>query len=200
MLEGALEDAGAERVADDQREDGDAPDAAVDGELGRDVAPGEEQAGGKAERRSPREPDAEPGQRQRGGRGAADPEHDYGPAGWVVDLSRVDQRKREQDETGERNQDCDPFVTRQLCGVPVRGREREHGDTGGADRLHERDRCEPERGHVHEPARRLGREADQPASVAEQQRDEPNRSSRREGWHRGGGVVLACVRPVDGNR
>jgi hypothetical protein len=102
----------------------------------------------------------------------------------VVELLRIDEREREQYETDEGDQDRDLFVTSQLRGVTVRGRECEHGDAGGADRLHERDRCETERGHVHEPARRLGREADKPASVREQQRDEPNRSSRREGWHR----------------
>jgi hypothetical protein len=85
----------------------------------------------------------------------------------MVDLSRVDEGERKQDETGEGDHDCDLFVAGQAGGMPVRGGEREHGDAGGADRLHERDRCETERGDVDEPARRLGCEADQPASVAE---------------------------------
>jgi hypothetical protein len=65
-LEGSLEDAGAERVADDQRENCE-PGAAVDDELRRYVAAGEEQAGGEAERRCAREPGAEERERRSGG-------------------------------------------------------------------------------------------------------------------------------------
>ena len=85
-------------------------------------------------------------------------------------------------------------------GVAVRARECEHGDPGGADGLDERERREAQRGDVDEPAGGLGCEAAQPASVAEQERDEPARVPRREPRHRRRGVVLARVRPVDRDR
>lgn len=59
VLEGALEDARAERVTGDQREGGEDPGAAVDDELGGDVAAREEEPRGEAERRATRQSGSE---------------------------------------------------------------------------------------------------------------------------------------------
>ncbi len=181
VLEGALQDARAERVADDQADDRGEPGAAVDDELGRDVAAGEEEPRREAERGAAGEAAAEQGERGAPRRTEQPSQSRTGAhSRRVVGLVGVDERECEQDEAGERDEHGDLLVAGEPRRVPVRGGEREHGDAGGADGLDERERGEAQRGDVDEPAGRLGCEAAQPAPVAEQERDEAERLSRRE--------------------
>ena len=72
----------------------------------------------------------------------------------------------------------------------------EHADAARADRLHERERSQRERGRVEQKAARLQREPEEPAAVVEQQPQRVQRAAHREDWQRGGGVVLAEIRDV----
>lgn len=115
----------------------------------------------------------------------------------VIGLMGVDERESEQGEARECSHDCELLVAGERTRVAVTGGECEHGDPGCADSLDERDRGEAQRGDVDEPAGRLGGKCGDPALVPEQQRDEAQRSPRREARHDRGCVVLTRVCPVD---
>ncbi len=164
VLERSLEDARAERVADDQGEDCGEPGAAVDDELCGDVAAGEEQAcreaeGGAAGRPTPRQGEC-------GGAcgGAADPEQDRRPVGRMVGLVGVDEREGERRRPPIASEHGDLLVAGEPRRVAAGGGECEDGDAGRADGLDERDGCEPQRRDVDEPADRLRREAGRPSA------------------------------------
>ena len=178
VLEGALQNARAQRVADDQDDDRGDPGATVDDELGRDVAAREEEPGCEAERGATGEAGAEHCEHRCAGGGAAEPEQDGCPVRRVVGLVVVDERQCEEDEACERREHGDLLAALEPRRVAVRGGERQHGDAGGADGLDERERGEAKGGDVDEPAARLGGEAAEPAPVGEQQRDEAERLPR----------------------
>ena len=62
--------------------------------------------------------------------------------------------------------------------VPPGRREGQDRDAGRGDRLHQRERGEPQRRHVHQPARGLGPERLEPAAVFQQELDRPERAAR----------------------
>ena len=115
----------------------------------------------------------------------------------LVGLARVDEREREQHEPDEGDDDGHLLPAREPARMTSGREEREHGDPAGADGLHERERRQPQRGDVDDPAGGLGTEREAPPGIAEQRPDEPNRLPRREARHRRRRVVLLRIRPVD---
>lgn len=169
VLEGTLQDAGPERVADDEAADGDEPDAAVDDEFCGDVAGGEEQPGSEAQCSPSGEADAELREREGADGRAAEPQKNRSPTRRMVGLSGVDEGEREQDESAERDRYRELLMAGEPSWVAMCARYGEHGDARGADGLHECDRGDPKRGDVHDPAPGLRCESRQPPSVAEQE-------------------------------
>ena len=84
--------------------------------------------------------------------------------------------------------------------MPARGGERQDGDPGCGHRLHQRERRQPQRGHVHQPARGLGCERGEPAPVPEQQLRRPEGAARRQRRQRRRHVVLERVSGVRDQR
>jgi len=101
MLEGALEDARAEAVEDDERQCSRQPGAAVHDELGGDVAAGEEEPRRQAECRPDRETGSPPAEPDRAGQEEAEPQGDRGGMGWMVGLMGADDREGEENEAAE---------------------------------------------------------------------------------------------------
>ena len=190
VLEGALEDAGAEGVADDQADDGDEPDAAVDDELGGDVAAGEEQPGREPERR----PAGEPGSRtapriERAGGGAAEPEHDRRSS--RVDRSAwrgADEGEREEDEPGDGDQHGDLLAA---CEPARGGRARWRARARRCRRRRRPGRARAGQGAAR-PRRRASRPSrcqSRPASAGSREQSETNRRGRRA---ENGGIAAAA--------
>ena len=79
--------------------------------------------------------------------------------GLAVGLGRVHEREREQDQSGHACDDRDLLAARQATRVAVCAEHRERRDPGRADALHERQRGEPKRPEIEDPADRLDAEA-----------------------------------------
>ena len=69
----------------------------------------------------------------------------------LIGLRRPDERERQQRQPGQRQDDGKLLAHREPGRVPARGGERQDGDPGRRYRLHQRERREPQRRHVHEP-------------------------------------------------
>ena len=173
--------------------------SAVDDELRRDIS---------ARRRATRPRAQGPGP------GRAAPKHDEeqrrsatrrARAGrtprWMVGRCVSRRRKREQKRGPDRGAGPRSARGERAVRVAMALAERQDSDAGGTDGLDKRERGEAECRDVHEPAGRLGGKAEQPAATPEERRATKwTRPARREPRHRGGGVVLARVRPVDEDR
>ena len=120
--------------------------------------------------------------------------------GLAVGLGRAHEREREQEQSGHARDDRDLLAAREATRVAVCAEDRERRDPRRADALHERQRGEPKRREIEDPAGRLDAEAHEPGSAVKQQADGLHGTAHRQFRHTRDGVVLRRVRPVDRDR
>jgi hypothetical protein len=190
LLVGRLQDAGADSVPDDERDQGQEPDPAVSDELGGDIPDGEQQAGGEAERRGPGDMRVHDDEEPRAGAARCEPDEEAQDRRVVLGGLRAGDREPQQAQPDEGEDHGGLLAPGQPGRVPPGGREGQDRDSGGGDRLHQGERREPQRRHVHEPARGLGPERLEPPPVLQEGFDRPERAARRKGRQGRGRVVL----------
>ena len=128
------------------------------------------------------------------------PDDDADRRGTLIGLRGVDERQREQHQPGDGQDDGDLLAPRQPGRVAARGPERQDGDPGRRNGLHQGERRQPQGRHVHEPARAFGPERDEPAAVPQQDLHRPERAARRERWQPRRRVVLQRIGRVGDQR
>jgi hypothetical protein len=93
----------------------------------------------------------------------------------MIGRRRPGQGEPQQRRPGNRQDDGEPLPAPEPGRVSARGRERQDGDPGCLDCLHQRERREPQCRHVHEPARAFGPDPGHPPPVVQQHRHRPER-------------------------
>ena len=195
-----LQHAGPGRVGYDQRADGSQPQAAVTHQLGGDVAVGEQQPGRQPQRCGPGEPRRVADQQHRPTAARGQPDDDTHRGRALIGLRAVHERQRQQHQPGDRQDDGGLLPPGEPGRMPARGGEGQDGNPRRRHGLHQRQRRQPQRRHVHQPARTFDPERHQPPTVAEQQPyrlEGPARGQRRQRRRR---IVLQRVGHVRDQR